>query len=251
MDALSQIETPGDGPVIMTVTGDAGIGKTSMACTFPAPIVIRAEDGLQSIPVEARPKAFPVLEDVPTLWDQMAALLHGEHEFKTLVIDSVTALERMFVQHIIDTDQKNPKSLNQAMGGYGAGPKAVGGLHQQVRRTAGALRKDRGMHVVFIAHADTETVDLPDEDAYTRYNLRLGKKSIAPYTDDVDMVGFLKLRTMTKGDEGQKRKAISDGQRIMVAHTTAANVSKNRYGITDPIPVEFGVNPLSGIVAGL
>ena len=31
-------EVPADGPVIMTLTGDAGIGKTSTAATFPNPV---------------------------------------------------------------------------------------------------------------------------------------------------------------------------------------------------------------------
>lgn len=249
MSYLSKISKPADRPIVATILADAGMGKTSLAASFPSPVFIRAEDGLQAIPEDSRPDAFPLLESADELWKQMAALINEEHDYKTVVIDSVTALERMFVQQVIDDDPKKPKSINQAMGGYGAGMSAVGQLHQRVRKAAGLL-VDRGINVVFIAHADTETIELPDSDPYTRYSMRLGKKSQAPYTDDVDLVGFLKLQTFTMGD-GERKKAISDGTRILVTYATAANVSKNRFGITEDLPVVLGENPLVPFVKSL
>lgn len=249
MSYLSKISKPKDRPIIATILGDAGMGKTSLAATFPNPIFIRAEDGLQAIPEDSRPDAFPVIASCDDLWGQMAALINEEHEYKTVVIDSVTALERMFIQDIIDSDPKKPKSINQAMGGYGAGLSAVATMHQRVRKAAGML-VDQGMNIVFIAHADTETIELPDSDPYTRYNLRLGKKSAAPYTDDVDLCGFIKLQTFTLGD-GDRKKAISDGSRILVTYATAANVSKNRFAISEDLPVVLGENPLVPYIKSL
>jgi hypothetical protein len=247
---LEQIEKPQDRPVIVTITGDSGIGKTSLAAAFPAPIVIRAEDGLQSIPMNRRPDALPRLASADDLWEQLKALLREDHSYKTLVIDSVTALERMFIETVIESDPKNPRTINQALGGYGAGLNAVATMHQRVRKAAGLLNERKNMHIVFIAHADTETIELPDQDPYTRYSLRLGKKSMAPYVDDSDIVGFLKLETFTRGD-GERKKAISDGTRLLTTYTTAANISKNRYGITQDITVEEGKNPLVEYVPAL
>ena len=99
------------------------------------------------------------------------------------------------------------------------------------------------MHIVFVAHADTETIDLPDQDAYTRYSLRLGKRSQAPYIDDSDLVGFIKLQTFYKEGSNDKKKAISDGSRVIDCHATASSVSKNRFGIKNSLPVEAGINP--------
>lgn len=250
MSILQQIAKPKNGPVIATILGDSGMGKTSLAATFPNPLFIRAEDGLQGVPEERRPDALPVIDKVDDLWAQFTALITEEHDYKTVVVDSVTALERLFIQYIIDSDPKKPKSINQANGGYGAGLSAVATLHQRVRRAAGVLRDKKGVNVIFIAHADLETVDLPDTDPYARYSLRLGKKSVAPYVDDSDFVGYLRLVTYTHGD-GERKKAISDGSREIVCHATAASVSKNRYGITEPIPVAEGVNPFTGIIQGI
>jgi GTPase SAR1 family protein len=250
MSMLSQISKPADRPVIVTILGDSGLGKTTLAASFPNPIVIRAEDGLQAIPAELRPDAFPLVQKEEEVWQQIMALLQEKHDYKTVIIDSVTALERLFVQHVIDSDSKKPRSINQALGGYGAGLQAVASLHQRVRKACGLLNERKGMHVVFVAHADTETIELPDQDPYTRYNLRLGKKSVAPYVDDSDVVGFLKLETFTTGD-GDRKKAISDGTRVLVCHATASNVSKNRYGINEPLHVEQGKNPLVDFIPSL
>ena len=70
------------------------------------------------------------------------------------------------------------------------------------------------------------------------------------YVDDVDVVAFLKLETFTMG-EGERKKAISDGTRVLVTHATAASVSKNRFGITEPITVSPGVNPLVPFIPSL
>lgn len=246
---LDTICKPEDRPIICTITGDSGLGKTTLAATFPKPIFIRAEDGLQAIPHDMRPDAFPVITCEADLWSQLGSLIKEDHEYKTVCLDSVTALERLFVQSVIDSDPKKPKTINSACGGYGAGFMAVGGLHQRVRKACGMLQ-DKGINVVFIAHADTETMELPDTDAYTRYNLRLNKRSVAPYVDDVDLVGFIKLQTFTMGDEG-KKKAMSDGTRLLVCYATAANISKNRYGITEDLEVAQNKNPLVDFVPSL
>ena len=227
MSILSTVTKPQDRPIIGTITGDAGTGKTTLAATFPKPIFIRIEDGLQAIPEAQRPDAFPVVSQIDALWSQLKALLPTEHDYKTLVLDSITQLETLFAEHVIESDPKSPKSLAQANGGYGAGYLAVSALHGRVRKAAKMLNEKRGMNVVFIAHSDVTTIELPDADPYSRYELRLHKKCVPHYVDNVDLVAYLKLETFTTGD-GDRKKAISSGNRIAVCYTGAAQVSKNR-----------------------
>jgi len=124
-------------------------------------------------------------------------------------------------------------------------------MHQRVRKGAGLANEKRGMHVVFVAHADVETMKLPDADDYMRYSLRLPSKSLPPYVDDVDVVGFVRLEMFTKGDEGERKRAISTGDRELIVHAAASCVSKNRYGITEALPFKVGENPLIGVIPAL
>jgi hypothetical protein len=250
MSILSSIAKPQDRPILCTITGDAGLGKTSFAATFPKPIFIRAEDGLQAIPKSNRPDAFPVVSTIDDLWEQLTSLIKEEHDYKTLVIDSITQLDNLFTNYIVDTDPKKPKTIAQALGGYGAGFQALSSLHGRVRKAAGILNETKGMNIVFIAHSETETIELPDADPYTRYNIRMQKKSVSHFVDNVDMVGYLKLETHTIGD-GDRKKAISDGTRLLVTYATAANISKNRYGITEDLIVTAGQNPLINLIPSI
>jgi hypothetical protein len=243
MSLLSSIQKPQDRAVICTITGDAGLGKTSLAATFPKPIFIRAEDGLQAVPLASRPDAFPVISQADDVWEQLTTLIKEDHDYKTLVIDSITQLDTLFTNYIVESDPKRPKSIAQALGGYGAGFQMLSSLHGRVRKAAGILNERKSMNIVFIAHAETETIELPDQDPYTRYNIRMQKKSVSHYVDNVDLCGFIKLETFTQGD-GERKKAVSDGTRLLVTYATAANISKNRFGITEDIIVTPNVNPL-------
>lgn len=238
------------GPQIITICGDAGLGKSSLAATFEKPIFVRCEDGVSRIPAAFRPSALPPIRSEDQLWEQLKALVHDEHDFKTAVIDTVSAADRMFVQSILKTDGK-AKSLNQALGGYGAGFSALAARHQQVRNAAELMRIKRGMNVIFLAHTEVGTMRLPDQEDFSRYSLRMTHdKSLPPYLDDVDAVGFLRQVMVLKGDDGERKKAISGEGRELVMHVTASNVSKNPYGIKEPVAVELGVNPLAEFMKG-
>lgn len=250
MSILESASVPEVGPQVITICGDAGLGKSSLAATFPKPIFIRAEDGVARIPAAFRPAALPVVRNEDQLSEQLKALIHEEHGYKTCVIDTISALDRMFVSSILKQDGK-AKSINSALGGYGAGYSALAARHQQIRNAAEMLRTNRGMNVVFLAHTEVGTMRLPDQDDFSRYSLRMTHdKSLPPYLDDVDAVGFMRQIMALKGDEGERKKAISSDERELVMHVTASNVSKNPYGITEPLFVPLGENPLAEFLKG-
>lgn len=236
---LKKLSKPdGSRPVICTIFGEAGMGKTTLAAMFPKPVFIRAEDGTQSLVGNDNVALFPVAMSSQDVLDQIESLATNEHDFQTLVIDSITQLATLIEGEIVDADPK-AKSINQADGGYGAGYNAAADRHRTVRDWAGALAYDRGMNVVFIGHADTETLDLPDADPYARYTVRMHKKSLPSYTDNVDLVGFIRLETFIRGGDNESKRAISTGKREIICFPQAANVSKNRFGIDQPLAFTF------------
>jgi len=246
--SLDSLASPEVGPIIGTLVGEGGVGKTSLAALFPSPVFIRAEDGLSSL-VGQDVKAFPLAKQSQDIFDAIQVLATQEHSFKTAIIDSVTQLNTMFEHEVVASDPKS-NSINTALGGYGAGHSAVSERHRQIREWCDALMETKGMNVIFIAHADSETVELPDQDPYTRYSIRINKRSIAHYSDNVDLVGFIKLRTFTRG-EGDKKKAIGDGSRIVTCYPTPSHISKNRFKIKEDLVFEEGVNPMVPFIPAL
>ena len=152
MGILDLVQKPSDRPVVVTLCGDSGMGKTTLAASFPNPIFIRAEDGVQAIPENLRPDVFPIINDVEDLWTQLKGLWTEDHNYKTLVVDSITALERLFIADVIAKDTKKASNIQQAAGGYGAGREAVAIMHQRLRKAAATLADKKGMNTVFIGH---------------------------------------------------------------------------------------------------
>ena len=55
--------------------------------------------------------------------------------------------------------------------------------------------------MVFIAHADMQMIDLPDAEPYSRYTVKLHKKSLSHYIDNVDLVGQVRLESFVDKDK--------------------------------------------------
>lgn len=245
MSILANARAPVDEPLIITICGTPGTGKTSVAATMPGPCYIIQTQGEKlprDLPRAQRPASIGETKSTEQLWSQLIALATEEHGFRTVIIDSVTGLEQLFVEEVLSTDPK-AKSVQTALGGYGAGRDAVATQHFRVRKAAEVLRR-KGVHVVFIAHSDVVRIDPPDAEGYTQYSLRLHNKSMAPYVDSVDVVGFIKQGTSVIGD-GDRKRAVSTGDRVLVTYLTPVAVTKNRIGIEDDIPLVRGVNPFA------
>lgn len=244
-------------PLIITVAGDAGSGKTSLAATFPAPFIIRTRGEAVPRDVTDKPAGLAALGnrkvkvgDIPIwdedeLFDQFRALLTEPHEYKTVIIDSVTGLEDLFVQNIIDVQPAKQRSMNAAGNGYGSAWDMVKAKHGKIMAAAEALRERKGMNVIFICHVDVKRMDPPDGAQFTKYTLQLHDKTAPVYTNRVDAVCFVKQEVFVM--EGGKAKTSDD--RILVMGMTPANVSKNRLGIEGEIRFNKGENPFAEYLA--
>ena len=248
IDLKSLSKPIGQRPVIMTLFGEGGMGKTTLAAMMPKPVFIRTEDGTASLAGNEGVSLFPLASRSQDVFDAIEALASQPHDYKTLVLDSITQLATLIESEIVAADPK-AKSINQAGGGYGAGYNTAAEMHRKVREWAGALAYDKGMNIVFIGHADTETMDLPDYDPYARYTIRMHKRSIQHYTDNVDLVGFIRLKTYLTGT-GDKKRAVSTAEREIICHPQASSVTKNRFNIDKPVPFTFaGGNPFNDLIA--
>ena len=248
IDLKTLSKPSGQRPIICTLFGEGGMGKTTLAAMFPNPVFIRTEDGTASLAGNDNVSLFPLATSTQDVLDAIEALATQKHDHKTLVIDSITQLGTMIEAEIVAADPK-AKSINQAGGGYGAGYSTAAEKHRQIRDWAGSLAYEKGMNVIFIGHADTEMLDLPDMDAFARYTVRMHKKSLPHYTDNVDLVGLIRLKTLIRGGDGDKKRAISTGEREIICHPQASSVTKNRFNISEPLAFTFDRNPFADFVA--
>jgi len=120
IDLKTLSKPSGQRPIIATLFGEGGMGKTTLASMFPSPVFIRTEDGTASLAGNDNVSLFPLATSTQDVLDAIEALATQKHDHKTLVIDSITQLATMVEAEIVAADPK-AKSINQAGGGYGAG----------------------------------------------------------------------------------------------------------------------------------
>jgi len=235
---------------MITLTGEEGIGKTTLAATFPNPVFLRFEDGTEAVSTDIKFSQFPIIKEYDNFRNQMLALLKEDHEFKTVIIDTVSEANVMFIKDILAMDKSSTASMATCNGGYGAGYQMLTAKHSSLRSACNLVNQERNLAFIFIIHNQVEVLDPPDGESYTKYGLQLHKDSSPIYLNNVDMVAHMRLDSMViKNSKGDKLgKASSDTDRILVCHKTAAQVSKNRYHITEPLAVQEGENPLLELI---
>lgn len=252
MSLLDTISKPKRNALIITVMGDPGIGKTTLASTFPEAIMIRTEDGTNAV-VDSDISCFPIVDSYKDVISQLRTLLEEEHGFKTLIIDSISALDTMAVETAIDVDYneqissgaRKPKRrvVNNIFGGFGSGGEYISKLHGRIRKCCERLRLEKNMNIVFIGHSVVKEMDLPDSTKYSYFDLRVTKQARSHYIDNVDAVCYMKLQSFVKVSDSERNKVVSKQQRVLLCHSNLSYVTKNRFGISEEIEINKGDNP--------
>jgi hypothetical protein len=218
-------------PRIM-VYGVEGIGKSTFGAGAPNPIYILTEDGLGSLNVDH----FPLATSFADVMDAIASLYKENHAFETVVIDSLDWLEAIIQREI---EQKyDAKDL-----AYGKGSLIAAERWREILDGLNALRNDKGMAVILIAHTTIKRFDSPEVEPYDRYQPKLQERSNAVVREWADAVLFANYRTIVKKDDvgfnQTNNRGISTGERLLFTSERPAYMAKNRYNMPESIPLSW------------
>ena len=236
------IKTKKNKPPRLLIYADHGIGKSSLAAAAPNPIFIQLEDGLENIDTSA----FPLCATFDEMLGQLTQIYREEHDFKTLVLDSLDWAETLIAQHVC----KEAGKRSLADFGYGAGYQAVLDQFGRVIRALHAIREERGMNIICICHSMVKSYINPLGADYDRHILKLRDKNAGLFMEWCDLIGFMHFSVFTstakRGFGQETTKAYGGSDRVLSCAPNAAYVSKNRYGITEDIEIP---DPASGWAA--
>ena len=215
-----------------------GLGKTTFASTFDTPIFIRTEDGASALDV-------PTFPNIITTFDEMEAAitaLHGEHPFKTVVLDSLDWLEPIIYAKQIATmpfSEKGREVKNIEDYGFGKGYAMALDWWRYLMGGFDSLRFNRGMQIVLIAHSEVKRYDSPETDPYDRYGIKLHKGAFALWQEWADMVLFANYRTSIHaadvGFNKEIKRGEGAGERVVYTEERPAYLAKNRWGLPPEI----------------
>lgn len=225
-----------DKPPRVVIYGPPGMGKTTLASEFPNPVFLQTEDG---VPAGLEVVSFGHLRTYEAVMGAIMALYNEEHDRKTLVLDSLSEMEKLVWAETCRAN--NWKSIEDP--GYGKGYVAAEYVWQQLVEGLNALRRDRGMAIVLIAHSETPRFDDPTAQSYTRYDIDLHKGGKALIDREVDAILLIKQEvSVQKEDQGfNKKRNIGVGAaRFIYCQPSAAFNAKNRHNMPEKLLFEPG-----------
>lgn len=155
----------------------------STSCSPSKPIFIQCEDGLDEINCDK----FPLATTYDEVIAAVADLRREEHDYKSVVIDSLDWLERLVFDKLCA--EHNATSIEQVAGGYAKGYTLALFCWREIIEHLNALRNQRGMVVLLIAHSKERFED-PESSPYDRYSSRLHKHPAALMSEWCDAVLF-------------------------------------------------------------
>lgn len=224
-------------PPIIVLYGTKGVGKTTFAAGAPAPVLLALEDGVGLLDVPHwRPASFA------EVMEAVGALYVEEHDRKTLIVDSLDWLEPPVWA---ETCQRHGWGSIEAPG-YGKGFVAAADVWREYIEGIRALRDDKGMTIVQLAHESIKRFDNPETEPYDRYQIKLHDRASALLQEHADVVAFMTFKTfVTQSDVGFNKKvarAIGTGDRELRTEERPAHLAKNRYGMPPAIALPTKAN---------
>ena len=225
----------------IVLLGTAGIGKSEFAAGADNAIFIpvKGEDGIDALDVQA----FPPVESYRDVMDAVGTLYAEPNEFKTVVLDSSSALAPLVDVRAIEVE--GAKSKASLGGGYGHQWDTILSLWRDLMEGLDALRNERNMTIVVIGHVKIKASRDPESESFDQWVYDIDQKIGDSIVRWSDATLFMSRKTVIKktDDNGKKEKRaieINGGQRYLWTQGSPTHPGKARGAFGD-LPAEIAL----------
>lgn len=212
-------------PPRLIIYGPEKIGKTTLASEFPNPVFIQTEDGETADEITT----FGKLTSFDDVYEAMGSLYTEDHDYRTVVIDSLSALQPLIWQKLISdrpsTEKGKPVKQIEDYG-YGKGYVMALDYWRMLVEGVDALRRDRNMAVILIGHSRVANITPPESDSFNRYTVDINDKASDLIAREMDGILFLKCPIQIKEDDvgfNKTRKRATGSGSVVLIHTDKGN----------------------------
>ena len=180
----------------IVLLGVEKIGKSTFASGSDSPIFlpIKGEEGVDDLDV-AKFERAETFDDVLTA---VTTLIKGDHNYKTFIIDSISALEPVIWQHLCKEDKV--ENIESYQKGFGKGYTAAVGKLRDLMEGLDLLRS-KGITVIVIGHVKVKRFDDPLGASFDQYQFDIQEKMALTLQRWADSIVFANSETMVKTEE--------------------------------------------------
>jgi hypothetical protein len=222
-------------PPRVLVYGQAGVGKSTFAAGAPKPIFVGAEDGTSELEVYRYPGKLDSGDD---LFEAIDVLEREEHDFKTVVLDTVDWAEPLIWESVCKEAGKAGKGIESL--GYGKGYTRAAEWCVRFLKRLEVLRAAKGMAIVLLGHSSIRTFKNPSGDDYDHYTLKMHEKAAGVLREWCDDVLFAAQETFAVAKDGGRAKGVTSGARVLHTQNMASFFAKTRHALPERLPLDWG-----------
>jgi len=235
--ALCGVSTTGTGlPLRIVFPGADGVGKTSLAAHFPAPVFLypAGDTGLETLLDSGRlpPVAhFGSIHVWDEVGDNLNQLLEASHDYQTVVVDGLGGLERLCHERVCVRDFGGDWG-ELGFHGYQRGYEVAVAEWRRMLAALELLRIERRMSIVLLAASRLVPYRNPAGADYDRFCPDLHLKTWSVTLRWADVVGFMNFAP-TPGASRRSRRVRSTAPwvRLLSVERSLAHDAKNRPGL--------------------
>lgn len=240
-DFLSSIQNKSRNLPSRTLLHAVGkVGKTSWAAHAPGVVFITSpgETGLQTLidagQISDTPH-FPEPESWSDVKGMISSLTEGEHQYKTLVIDTLNGLESMLVQSVCNEHFEGKMVSYNA---FGSGAKVTTPEWRGFLASLDRLRQEKRMSIVCLCHSKLKPAQINSGLNYDRWQPNFTTDAIWDMTFgwfDTVMFAAFDVVVQSESPKATKGKAKGGGSRSMHIGPDPGWFSGSRFRLPDTI----------------
>lgn len=219
-------------PLKLIIYGDNGVGKTTFCAGARNPILWDLEGNSGHIEGVDKKTDLFCLEDCE---EYLSDLLNHNHDYKTLIIDSLDSLETLFAEKI--TRKHSASEL-----GFGKSKDIWAKYIKEFIEKLNKLQRVKKMNILITANWKVKQVNNPMADGYDRHDLRINEAFRTGFCTWVQCI-LLAMKDViidnTNTGGFGKKKAKDIKRHVLYTSGSPVYYGKNVFNLPEKLPLEW------------